>query len=679
MAGLSCKNLLLRYGEQRVLAGVSFSFPANGIVAILGKSGCGKSSLLHILESIEKPDGGQVYYQGKSIYRQADAYRRELRRKEFGIVFQHYGLLEDFDGVYNVALPLLLLGYSKKKAYAEAQKLFDAFSMSGLAKKNVKTLSGGEKQRVALLRCFIKQPSVIFADEPTGALDEKNGRLVLKMLSSYAQRSLVILVTHNQRLLEGFAHKVIHLAGGRISAVEEKAARLPAVMESKPASSYARSYLGPLLRRNLHDDRSRNLFCFASGVLGFCCFLLSSGYLASNKRAAEEEMRHSLEYGYAYLSRSETVALGKSPLRLSKTYRPRLLECKEALKEVSSYSIHDDLTYFLPSSSPASIGGKAIDCSVLPFFDLPQDGKRLKGDVRAGGELDYCYVNSAFLSAAPSIEIGEIIDVASEIDVAHFGVCDQLRLRYSLEIVGIYDEFSFLNTPKVYYPFFGLEKELGAIHLENIGLQYGESISALDYLNLIGDDDPASKFDRVIRFATPIDAEKSFAALQGNPTYSLSNFPHTAKTSFLSLSQAFSLCLTYLFGVAALCLFLLLGLNGYAGFMKRKKEVAVIFSLGGKNADMLWLFCLESLLICLGSAAASLCLSPLLARLASGWMARRFGIENLFALPLKELWGVPFLLVLLLLLFAIIAALLPSVTSIYALRKFSLAKELAEE
>lgn len=680
MANLSCKGIALSYGGQSVLNGVSFSFPSSGLVSIFGKSGCGKSSLLHILETLEKPNRGEVFYDGLSVYHQSASYRRNLRRKEFGIVFQHYDLLEDFDCLYNVTLPLLLLGYSKKKAEKEARKLFSTFLMEPFLHKKVKNLSGGEKQRIALLRCFIKKPSVIFADEPTGALDPSNGLLVMKMLSSYSKKSLVLLVSHNKELVDAFSSIVIHLQEGKISDVEKKGGIPLKISEQKPSFPYKRTYLFALLRRNLRDDYKRNIFCFLSGILGFSSFLLSIGYLSSNGPSLNEEMRHSLEYNYAYLSRNESLSLGQGPLRLTKSFRPTLEQCHSLFQE-EEVAIYDDLSYFLPFSSAVSISSKNIAASVLPcFLDInKQSDGRLTGTYLPSFDLGVCYVNSAFLEVAPSLSLGEIIDVNSEIEVTHFGVADKVSLSLNLKVVGIYKEFSFLNTPKVYYSYLALEKELSGINLENIGKRYGESVSALDYLRLVSDDDPASRFDRIVVARGKEKIEKIFDIVEKSENYSLTSFPNTAKTSFASLSEAFSMCLLYLLGISSLCLFLLLGLNGYAGLMKRKKEVAILGALGGNNGDMVLLFCLESALICMGSALIAAVISPLLSRLASNLLESRFGLAHLFALPTGQIFGVKGLLWYLLFGFALLSSLLPSFSSVYALSRFSLAKELSEE
>jgi putative ABC transport system ATP-binding protein len=175
---------------------------AGEIVAVMGPSGSGKSTLLHSLAGILVPDGGEVHFDGRRIDTQSETERSALRRDRFGFVFQFGQLVPELSAEENVALPLLLCGIRRAEALSRAQAWFERLGLDGLQRRRSGELSGGQAQRVALARGLVAEPQVLFADEPTGALDSLTGEQVMDLLSSSArqQGTTVILVTHEPRV-----------------------------------------------------------------------------------------------------------------------------------------------------------------------------------------------------------------------------------------------------------------------------------------------------------------------------------------------------------------------------------------------------------------------------------------------------------------------------------------------
>ncbi|MEV7387743.1 MULTISPECIES: ABC transporter ATP-binding protein [unclassified Streptomyces] len=199
---LAAEALRKTYGPTVALDGAEFSIHAGEVVALMGPSGSGKSTLLHCLAGIVTPDAGSIVYAGREMATMNDAERSALRRSEFGFVFQFGQLVPELTCVENVALPLRLNGTSRKVAERTALDWMQRLEVDDLGRKRPGEVSGGQGQRVAVARSLVTGPRVLFADEPTGALDSLNGERVMELLTEAARstNAAVVLVTHEARV-----------------------------------------------------------------------------------------------------------------------------------------------------------------------------------------------------------------------------------------------------------------------------------------------------------------------------------------------------------------------------------------------------------------------------------------------------------------------------------------------
>ncbi|MBL1065823.1 ABC transporter ATP-binding protein [Streptomyces sp. 7-21] len=199
---LTATGLRKTYGATPALAGADFAIDAGEIVAVMGPSGSGKSTLLHCLAGIVPPDEGTVIYDGRDVSALSDAARSELRRTQFGFVFQFGQLVPELTCVENVALPLRLTGTSRREAEARATAWLERLEVDDVRHHRPGQISGGQGQRVAVARALVTRPRVLFADEPTGALDSLNGERVMGLFTDAARETgaAVVLVTHESRV-----------------------------------------------------------------------------------------------------------------------------------------------------------------------------------------------------------------------------------------------------------------------------------------------------------------------------------------------------------------------------------------------------------------------------------------------------------------------------------------------
>lgn len=215
---IEARGLQKAYGRTEALRGVSIDIAVGERVAITGPSGSGKSTLLLSLAGILRPEAGDIRYAGTRLDDLSEAARTRLRRREFGVVLQFGQLVPELTALQNVALPLILERHDRASADRLARSWLERLDAAGLAEALPAELSGGEAQRVAVARALVTSPRVVFADEPTGALDTVSGEALLLALHESAKESdtAVVLVTHDNRVAAR-ADREVRLVDGLVA------------------------------------------------------------------------------------------------------------------------------------------------------------------------------------------------------------------------------------------------------------------------------------------------------------------------------------------------------------------------------------------------------------------------------------------------------------------------------
>lgn len=210
--------------DLEVLRGIDISVNEAEFVAIMGKSGCGKTTLLKVLGLIDPPTKGKVYFDGKDTKKLWGEELADIRRCEIGFVFQDFYLMDSISVKENIMLPMILDKRPDEECVQNMQKLAERFGLTHLLDKKPYELSGGERQRTAICRALINNPKLILADEPTGNLDSKSGQTVIDSLAEIHQKlkKTIIMVTHNPQMA-CYCDRIIFLKDGRV--MEELAAK----------------------------------------------------------------------------------------------------------------------------------------------------------------------------------------------------------------------------------------------------------------------------------------------------------------------------------------------------------------------------------------------------------------------------------------------------------------------
>jgi len=693
MEGLRLKNVGKRFGKGAssfwAIRHVNYRFPVTGLVAIEGKSGSGKSTLLHLIAGFLSPEEGGVYLNGKKISSLHGKRERDYRREGASLVFQHYNLIEDATALYNVSLPLKIAGVGGKEAERRAGELLAKFGMGGLQEQLASSLSGGEKQRVAIARSLSLNPPLLLADEPTGALDEKNGALIMGALKEASRERLVLLVSHNHELVEKYADGILKIEKGRLS--EEKAPPFSGEARRKRKERRKRrassSWPSFFLKRNFKQNRGKDALSLLGGLIGFSSLLLSLGFYAGSEASLDKASVSSLSSLSCTISWRRSVEVEGSPLKLIERRRPEKEGALEALSPLEGFRLAEDFAYFFPESRPFAINGREQEPAFFsPVYDLSLQKAGLsllkEGKPPEGNDFSSCLVNAPFASSFGA-KVGDVISFSGDFSISYQGEGDLVDFPVRWEIRGIVEEFSFLSSPRVYYSYLGLRDSLSSLELPNISESLGFAVDPVSLSASAPGDSPLTGYGYRVFLDSFEAVEPMFEKLrlfrEESEGYSLLSEVADAQEAFSSLMMALSLSLLLFVGIALLGVSLILAMLAYSCFLSKKKESAILLALGAKPSSIGAIFRRESVLVSLLSAALSLLLSAGLERIANRLVEAKFGFQNLIRIPYFSYGGVPLAVPLALLAFASFLSAASSSLPFFAIRRIPLAEALHDE
>ncbi len=654
--------------------------PSKGIVAIVGKSGSGKSTLLNLLSLLTKPSKGKILFLGKDLASFSEKEKLFYRNKVCGFVYQKFNLLEKESALSNIMLPLLIRGCSKLEAKEKTLSLLAKFSLLSLQNREVSSLSGGEKQRVAILRAIVSDPEVLFCDEPTGALDEKNSELTMELLKEIAKDRLVILVSHNLKLVNHYCAYKITLSDGKIID-KPKDFVCDAVWKRSIEKRGRSSWKMPLVFHHLKEDKRKNFLSFLSNVVALTFLFCAIGFIYGSDESLAIEKEKSLLLYQASITKKESYELPNSPLSLTRSSRPDKEEFLETAYSIG-LSVHNDYSYFFPKETSFSSGKVSSHASFEPIFDfsLKELGKEwlINKTTSIIEESQSCYINDVFLNRF-SLQVGDKIHVPLKTTITLDDKSFVVDLTSDFLIEGVIEEFGFLNLPRVYYSYSSFEERLKNTYVKNNSFR--KSIFSL--VEDSSGEEPYSSYSYLLYAHDFLSKERLFSLArkkkEAKEGLEYSSYSCSIIDSFDSLHSAIS-------GVLIPFLFLALFASSFIGasisfssFLERKKEAAILTSLGASFSSVISLYASESLFISLLSTLFSLFLSDLVELLLNPILFHCSLIPNLIQIPFLTLFGIPLLFPLLAFLLSSFLSFFATFLPLIAFKRSTLLKELNDE
>ena len=315
------------------LKNINLTLPSAGFISILGKSGCGKSTLLNIIGMMDEVSSGQYYFNSREVGKLSRLEKEDYRATKIGTIFQHYYLIEDQNVLFNVALPMLINGHKLKEAIEDAKTLLKGIGFDeSLFEKKVSNLSGGEKQRVAILRALINNPNILIADEPTGALDSDNSFRIMEMLKKVSKKKLVIMVSHNEEIVRKYSDRIITLKDGSIvndELISEIDAINPLIDEHNKGKK--NNWIEQISLQNFKKRVKTHIFSIFALSISLIATLLIGGFARYSEEAISKESKKKIDYGVLTISKEEKTELEGSFISLVQQSRPTTLEKESKL------------------------------------------------------------------------------------------------------------------------------------------------------------------------------------------------------------------------------------------------------------------------------------------------------------------------------------------------------------
>lgn len=688
------KAYLINKNEKKyVLKDITLSFPETGLISVLGKSGCGKSTLLNLIGGLDKSSEGTVYYKGDNIAKYKNKQQVTFRKSEISYIFQHYHLLENQTALYNIMLPCLLNGDSFKVAKEKVLSLINKFSIKEeLLDKKCSKLSGGEKERIAIMRAFISKTNVILADEPTGALDKDNALLVMESLKEASKTSLVIMVTHNEELAKRYSDRIIHMKDGRvvqdekIKLINGKHHQINKERKSNP------NWYSKIIARNFAKRFKRNIFSILAVTIGATASMLIFGFTNGAHDSIMNSAERQFDYGVASISKENKIVSDESPITLIQTLRANEEEIDTLSNEYDFLHYCYSYDSLVTPALDTYINDKEINnltyTPVYSFCDSSINKSLLiKGKLPMIDTLNMVVINQTAydylkkeIKSDPLNTYIRLKDGASFTyytdDIEKPYITDYFVYDRLVEIVGVVKELSFLNTPKIYYSYKALDKYMEETLLNNLSEYLGET-SWKDRIMFASDNEYISNYSHRVFLKNSGDVyqlkEMKKHLKEG---YSLNSNALTVEETLFSLVDAASVGMEIFLVIALVGTAMIIGIVSFASYAEDIKDSAILLCIGATREDISSLYVFENCLIGLIGLALSFVIALVSQNPLNHLIERFTSLINIIDIPFKYFHGRAFLFPLLIVMSTLLICVLATYLPISFSKKISLKEEL---
>ena len=687
------KNLSKTYQLEKnkyfhALSNVNLKFGDYGFVGIVGKSGSGKSTLLNMISQIDNPSSGEIYINGKKVNKnKRDNYA--FYRDDIGIVFQNYQLIEDRSCIYNVALPLIINGWSKRKAFAQARLILDYVNLKPeLSKQLCSKLSGGEKQRVAIARAIINNQSIILCDEPTGALDSSNSKAVLELLKKISLSRLVIIVSHNLQDINTYCNRKIELCDGKVinDIVLRKASFM--TVEQRKKMNIKSSWTSSFSFKNFRKRIKRNVFVIVSISVSLIMGNLVFGFIYGKDESIRETTYRQFDFGYGTISKDEVVS-NTGVLKLTKTVRPELELLQKNEKINKLFEICPNFLSIMPLNPKVTYDGlslEGIDFTPIYTFDNKHIDNSIitQGYLGSGNNLNEVIINNKCYDQLKKVinknPLYETISISHHFECNYIleneeFVTDTFTININCKITGVCDEMSYLASSKIYYSYLALESYMQDSVLINLSTYNDNKITWYDRVV------NAENYSYISAYSYQLFLKDyKYRDEIYNVDLSFNDISFTSNSLIIAKSlsdflQVAEYALFLFLSITMIGAILILSIISFTNFCEDRKTSAILSIIGAKNSDIENIYVNESLISGLISLVISICFSIPLSILINNIIFKYVSIKNIVQIPFLRMLNIPFAYPLFLLLVLVAVITFASIIPI----KFSQFRTLKQE
>ena len=651
LANISKKYKLDNGKEHVVLDNVSLTFLNHGLVSIIGKSGSGKSTLINMISLLDEPTNGCVYFKKENINKWNQAQKEKYRNSDIGIIFQHYQLLENETVLFNIMLPALIRGMKVKEAENKTKSLLKSINFNEkLYKSKCRDLSGGEKERVAILRALINDPRVVLADEPTGALDTKNSILIMDILKQISKERLVIVVSHNESLVNKYSDRIISIKDGKIEEHknEETDQLIPAKNDNRKFIKQ-KYWVRSLSKSNFIRRIKRNIVAMSSLFIGLVSSLLIVGFSSGSSSSIRNSTYKQIDYGVATISKEVSQQIPGSKMSLVQMLRPSIEELSSNKTTLDNFYVEPNITSLISRYPIIKSGDSRLDeLSYNPIYSFIDDSFNssllIKGNIPSEETLfevlinkkGYEYIKKEFKSEP----IGLTLSLHNEYEYHFYSedgsvITDYFVYDKEITIVGVVDDLNFLATPKLYYSYQLIKELIQDSLLVNLSNKMDKNISWYDMIMECDNTDSLSSYSYLLFLKEyKLNSELEAYIKEIQDPLKIDSPAITISSALFDLITAATLGMELFLIIALVGTTLILGIISFSSYTEDKKTSAILTCLGANKKEIFSIYFFENFFICLLAMISSFALSPLLALLANKIIESITSFQQMINIPL---------------------------------------------
>ena len=599
------KEFIVNKKKNIVINNLSFFLPPKGMYFIVGESGSGKSTLLNLIEGLILPTKGSIKINNHRIDKLKNDEKVEFYKKEVGILFQSFNLFNDLTVLENLKITSLIKEENDEeniKRYLSKFKIYEKIN------QKVYTLSGGEKQRLALIRALINKPKIILADEPTGALDNASSIILMDELKKISENSLILIVTHNLELVKKYADGYLKFLpkGYELNNIlkENLSNNVNIIKKNKLLIKDKINFYFPLLKRNLIKNFNKNLFTSLSIIFSLFISLFSFSFYFNIKNYSSSLIYTYPNYNVFEVYKSFSSSINGSSLSIERKEKVEDKEIREGLNNnnFENFDVFESFDYFFKNNIVTIDNIEYKNLIFEPSFEL------INNEVM---------VNDSFIDAyLKEFKEGMTIHFNSSNVYKGFSdyINDEIEETFIIDLDFIItkksEEFSFLGTPKIYYSYDYFETILANLNALNFSTLEEMDISYLNLLKRAKNNDSLTSYQSLV----VVEKEKFndfYGFIEENRIINNLKFNSDSLTiidSFNNIINTLFIALIFFIVMISLTSFFIIFSLTFYSYLSSKKERAILTLLGSNKKSINFLFIFEEVLVFVLSFLISICL-----------------------------------------------------------------------